>query len=146
MADPGKKLIVVGVDGSEESLGALRWAVGYAKDVGGLVRAIRSWHYPWAMQTAPAQTDNKVEAQIQGELDAAVAGAKIDLGDVELERLVREGHASFVLVNESAGADVLVVGSRGHGAFHGMLIGSVSQHCASNASCPVVIVRPPSGS
>jgi nucleotide-binding universal stress UspA family protein len=142
MASPGKRTIVVGVDGSEESLEALRWAVDYAKDVGGLVRAIRSWHYPWAMQTAPEQTDTKVASQIQGELDDAVASAKIDLGGVELERDVKEGHASFVLVNESEGADLLVVGSRGHGAFHGMLLGSVSQHCASNASCPVVIVRP----
>jgi nucleotide-binding universal stress UspA family protein len=47
----------------------------------------------------------------------------------------------MVLVNESEGADLLVVGNRGHGAFHGMLLGSVSIHCVTNATCPVVVVR-----
>ncbi|MGO9342579.1 MAG: universal stress protein, partial [Acidimicrobiales bacterium] len=99
------------------------------------------WHYPWAMQTAPAQTDASVVNQIQGELDAAVARANIDSSGVTLENVVREGHAPLVLVNESANADLLVVGSRGRGEFAGMLLGSVSQHCANHAHCPVVIVR-----
>ncbi len=133
--------VIVGVDGSDSSLDALRWAVDYARAVGGAVQAIRTWHYPWAMQTAPAQTDASVVNQIQGELDAAVARANIDSSGVTLENVVREGHAPLVLVNESANADLLVVGSRGRGEFAGMLLGSVSQHCANHAHCPVVIVR-----
>jgi nucleotide-binding universal stress UspA family protein len=132
-------LVIVGVDGSDESVDALKWAASYGKSTGATVRAVKCWHYPWAMQTAPAQVDASVEQQIRGELEEAVQKAS---ADVEIERDVREGHASQVLVNESHEADLLVVGSRGHGAFHGMLLGSVSQHCANNSACPVVVVRP----
>jgi nucleotide-binding universal stress UspA family protein len=52
-----------------------------------------------------------------------------------------EGHPATRLIEASAGADLLVVGSRGHGAFAGMLLGSVSEHCVAHASCPVVVVR-----
>jgi nucleotide-binding universal stress UspA family protein len=54
---------------------------------------------------------------------------------------VAYGHPAMVLVDESAGADLLVVGNRGHGAFHGMMLGSVSIHCVTTAQCPVVVVR-----
>jgi nucleotide-binding universal stress UspA family protein len=137
--DAKAQVVVVGVDGSEESIEALRWAANYGKSVGAKVVAVKSWHYPWAMQTAPQQIDRSVETQVQGELDDAVAKAAVDY---EVERSVREGHASLVLVNASKEADLLVVGSRGHGAFHGMLLGSVSQHCATSSDCPVVVVRP----
>jgi nucleotide-binding universal stress UspA family protein len=68
-----------------------------------------------------------------------------DAGDVEIERRVIEGAAAAVLVEESRGADLLVVGSRGHGGFAQLLLGSVSQQCAHHAECPVVIVRPRAG-
>ena len=131
--------VVVGVDGSEESIEALRWAAGYAKSAGAKVIAVKSWHYPWAMQTAPQQVDASVEDQIKRELDEAITKAAVD---IEVEPSVREGHASLVLVNASKEVDLLVVGSRGHGAFHGMLLGSVSQHCATSSACPVVVVHP----
>ena len=51
------------------------------------------------------------------------------------------GHPAVVLVDASRTADLLVVGNRGHGAFTGMLTGSVSMHCVNNANCPVVVVR-----
>jgi len=60
---------------------------------------------------------------------------------VEIDTLVVEGHPAEVLVEASSHADLLVVASRGHGQFGGMLLGSVSQHCATHAHCPVVIVR-----
>ena len=91
-------LVIVGVDGSDESVDALKWAASYGKSTGATVRAIKCWHYPWAMQTAPAQIDHSVEQQIQGELEAAVQKAS---GGAEIERAVREGHASQVLVTES---------------------------------------------
>jgi nucleotide-binding universal stress UspA family protein len=64
-----------------------------------------------------------------------------DADDVKIERRVVEGPAASVLVDESRAADLLVVGSRGHGGFTGLLLGSVSQQCAQHAECPVVIVR-----
>jgi nucleotide-binding universal stress UspA family protein len=133
------EIIVVGVDGSDESIGALRWAANYAKAVGGSLHAVRTWHYPWAMQTAPEQIDESVESQVRKELEAAVQKADLD---VEVEVRAVEGHASLALVKESAKADLLVVGNRGHGAFHELMLGSVSLHCVTNASCPVVVVRP----
>ena len=61
--------------------------------------------------------------------------------DIEVRQVVAEGHPAPILVKASEKADLLVVGSRGHGEFAGMLIGSVSEHCATHASCVVVIVR-----
>jgi nucleotide-binding universal stress UspA family protein len=133
------QLVVVGVDGSEESIEALRWAASYGKSIGAKVVAVKSWHYPWAMQTAPEQIDVSVEQQVKSELDDAVNKAGVTS---EVESSVREGHASLVLVNASKEADLLVVGSKGHGAFHGMLLGSVTQHCVTSSECPVVVVRP----
>jgi nucleotide-binding universal stress UspA family protein len=77
----------------------------------------------------------------------AADAVSLALGDtsqatVETETRVIEGHPAPTLVETSQGADLLVVGSSGHGAFVGMLLGSVSAHCARHASCPVVIVRP----
>jgi nucleotide-binding universal stress UspA family protein len=54
---------------------------------------------------------------------------------------VVEGHPAPVLVEASKAADLLVVGNRGHGEFVGMVIGSVSEHCAANAHCPVLVHR-----
>ncbi len=56
-------------------------------------------------------------------------------------RRVEEGQAALVLIERSHHADLLVVGCRGHGEFSGMLIGSVSQHCAAHAHCPVLVYR-----
>ncbi|HTZ07910.1 MAG TPA: universal stress protein, partial [Acidimicrobiales bacterium] len=61
--------------------------------------------------------------------------------EVPVRLVVREGHPAPVLIDEAGGADLLVVGSRGHGAFMGMVLGSVSEHCVSHAPCPVVVVR-----
>lgn len=60
---------------------------------------------------------------------------------LDVHEVVVEGHAAPALIAASEHADLLVVGSRGHGAFAGMLLGSVSQHCVTNAACPVVVVR-----
>jgi nucleotide-binding universal stress UspA family protein len=133
--------VVVGVDGSEGSIDALKWAVTYARNVGGSLTAVKTWHYPWAMQTAPAQVDTKVSDQTLQELDEAFTKSGVDVSGVDVQRQALEGHPALVLAKESATADLVVVGSTGHSAFAGMLLGSVSQHLAHSASCPVVIVR-----
>lgn len=132
------QLIVVGVDGSDASIEALRWAATYAANVGGHLRAVKTWHYPWALQKVPNQIDESFEKQTESELEQVVKEANVG---VEVECHVADGHASLVLVDESAKADLLVVGSRGHSAFGGLMLGSVSLHCVTHAACPVVVIR-----
>ena len=74
-------------------------------------------------------------------LETTVAETLGEDPGLEIELVVAEGHAAPVLVEAAKGADLLVVGSRGHGGFAGMLLGSVSEHCVHHASCPVIVVR-----
>jgi len=75
-------------------------------------------------------------------LARTLAQALPDPGGIEIEPRVVEDHPANTLVDLSAGEELLVVGSRGHGGFTGMLLGSVSQSVVHHARCPVVIVRP----
>jgi len=138
--------VVVGVDGSAESVSALEWAAGYAKATGATVTAVLSWHYPAAVGMAPVgvapkAVSDEVRAQMQETLDKALTEAFGTPTPDNVRSKIAYGHPAMVLVAESEHADLLVVGHRGHGAFTGMLIGSVSIHCVSNAACPVVVVR-----
>ena len=136
--------IVVGVDGSHESKRALLWAIDEARLREARVVALRAWMYPAlaAGGLIPATPDlvDRLAGNEREELADAVAEA--DTGGVEVEQVVVEGAAAQALVEAAAGADLLVVGSRGHGGFTGLLLGSVSQQCAHHAPCPVVIVPP----
>jgi nucleotide-binding universal stress UspA family protein len=76
-------------------------------------------------------------------LEEVTAGLEAEAEGIEIERQVIEGGAPEVLVAAAVAADLLVVGSRGHGGFAGLLLGSVSQQCAHHAHCPVVIVHAP---
>jgi nucleotide-binding universal stress UspA family protein len=135
--------IVVGVDGSESSADALRWAAAQARLTGADLHAVYVWDYPsgygWAW--APGFTDLDLAAESRNDLDATIARVLDDAPRVALVARVEQGHAAETLVAVSRGADLLVVGSRGRGAFADMVLGSVSLHCAQQASCPVVIVR-----
>jgi nucleotide-binding universal stress UspA family protein len=138
--------VVVGVDGSTESIGALKWAADYAAATGAAVRAVLCWHYPAAVGTAPtgkapkAITD-EVRAEMLETLDKALTEAFGTAAPPRVRPDVAYGHPAEVLVDESRHADLLVVGNRGHGQFTGMLAGSVSMHCVTHAACPVVVVR-----
>jgi nucleotide-binding universal stress UspA family protein len=143
---PGRQIVATGVDGSPESIAALRWATRYAAATGATVRAVQAWHYPSAVGPAPVgvapeAVSHEVEQRIRGELDETIAQAGLDPATARIEPHVRYGHPAEVLISESTDADLLVVGHRGHGAFTGMLTGSVSIHCVNHASCPVVVVR-----
>ena len=135
--------VVVGVDGSEGSKEALRWAVGYAKTVGTRVKAVIAWHWPISIVVAlpVAEVVEPMDEALKT-LNAAVADA---LGDVPVDGFEVKAHygaAVPVLLEEAAHASLLVVGSRGHGGFHGLLLGSTGEHCVRHAPCPVVVVRP----
>jgi len=138
--------VVVGVDGSTESIEALKWAAHYAAATSATTRAVLCWHYPAAVGTAPvgkapkAITD-EVRAEMQEHLDKALTEAFGTATPLRVQPEVAYGHPAEVLVEESQHADLLVVGNRGHGQFTGMLAGSVSMHCVTHAACPVVVVR-----
>jgi nucleotide-binding universal stress UspA family protein len=137
--------VVVGVDGSPESTEALAWAARYATATGAKITAVHAWHYPAAGPVPagrpPQPITEQVRATMQETLDKALADVFGSSTPRDVDTKVAYGHPAMVLVNESEAADLLVVGNRGHGAFHGMLLGSVSIHCVTNATCPVVVVR-----
>ena len=147
----GQELVVVGVDGSAESVAALRWAARYAAATGARVRALLAWHYPGAvggppMEKAPAAIHDQTEAHMHQTLDAAIAKAYQGQDAARVEKATAYAHPAQALIEASREADLLVVGQQGHGAFTGMLVGSVSIHCVTGAFCPVVVVRRSDGS
>jgi nucleotide-binding universal stress UspA family protein len=142
--------IVVGVDSSPAAAEALRFAVGEARLRGVPLRVLHVWQLPilpisqdpflaGPLFEAPPIDPADLRRLAQSQLDEMVAG--IDGEGVELEPALVEGAAAETLVEASAQAELLVVGSRGHGGFSGLLLGSVSHACAQHAHCPVVIVR-----
>ena len=140
------KRIVVGVDGSESSEAALRWAVREAELTDSTVETVLAWHYPtlvgaygWAPIAALEAADEK---RMAGQmLERAIGEAVAPASTVKVSRTVIKGHPAEVLLDVADGAELLVVGSRGHGGFTGALLGSVSQHCARHSPCTIVIVR-----
>jgi nucleotide-binding universal stress UspA family protein len=142
----GQELVVVGIDGSAESVAALRWAARYAAATGARVQALLAWHYPGAVGgpptgVAPEPVHDETEAEMRETLDAAVAKAYDGQEAAGVEKGTAYGHPAQALIEASREADLLVLGSHGHGAFTGMLVGSVSIHCVTGAFCPVVVVR-----
>lgn len=137
--------VVVGVDGSEQSKLALRWAVDYAKTVGARVRAVIAWRWPISMVVAlPVVEVFEPKQEALKRLEAAVTDVLGDgpSGDVDVQVEAIYGAPVPVLLEAAAHAVLLVVGSRGHGGFHGLLLGSTGEHCVRHAICPVVVVRP----
>jgi nucleotide-binding universal stress UspA family protein len=134
--------IVVGVNGSPSSEAALRWAVRQVERTGAKVEAVTVWWYPPGYGLAPVSDDEV--ADLEGEAGKTLAKALAEVSglapDVMVNPRVVEGQAAEVLLQAARGADLLVVGSRGHGGFAASL-GSVCQHCVRHAFCPVVVVR-----
>lgn len=134
-----KGRIVVGVDGSDSSLDAVRWALQQADLTHSELAAVTSWDVPSQFAELVAEKIDW-DARAAAVLQDVLAPLEVD-GDVQIRRITRQGHPAQVLIDASASADLLVVGSRGHDGFTGMLLGSVSSHVIAHAHCPVVVVR-----
>jgi nucleotide-binding universal stress UspA family protein len=135
-------IIVVGIDGSPPSKDALRWAARQAELTGAELVAIIAWHLPNTYGALlPEGIDFANDARTS--LEGVVRDVLGPTPSIKVSIIVAEGPAAAALIEASARADLLVVGSRGHGAFSGMLLGSVSEHCVSQAACPVLVVRHP---
>jgi nucleotide-binding universal stress UspA family protein len=141
--------IVVGVDGSEDSVAALGWALREARIRGTDLDAVYAWPMPYESVTSLWDLDEETVAWFrtaaEQALAQAVSAARNPAGAAQDEVVIRqdaiEGSPAPVLIAQSEGAELLVVGSRGHGGFKELLLGSVSHQCAQHARCPVVIVR-----
>jgi len=140
-SDSDSPRIVVGVDGSASSIAALNWAVHQAELAGARLEAVTAWQWPSKYQWTRTPPDYDPAGDAQKGVDAIIDEARSAYPSVPVQSKVVEGSPARVLVEESQGAELLVVGSRGHGEFPGMLLGSVSQHCVTSAHCAVVVLR-----
>ncbi|MFE2478230.1 universal stress protein [Streptomyces sp. NPDC059389] len=144
MSETIEPLIVVGVDGSNHSKEALRWAVAQAKAIGGRVHAVMSWQWntnPFAVGTGTPDELVDAEETARRRLADTVASAVGTSPGVPVFRRVEQGSPAQVLVDASKEADLTVVGTRGYGGFKGALLGSVSQQVVQYATSTVVVVR-----
>lgn len=144
---PGR--IVVGVDESEVSRAALRAAIEEAARTGAEVEAVAAYSgldY-WSEQDGGLASSvdpiGQIDQEVRGLVDEVLTGVREHGGTVPPVRVVAvEGRPSGVLVTRADGAQLLVVGHRGHGAVRDLLLGSVALHCAMHAPCPVLVVHP----
>jgi nucleotide-binding universal stress UspA family protein len=140
-------MIIVGIDGSEGSSRALHFAAEEARVHDLPLRIVAAWQaefpvYAGGLVAPPPVLPTELEQATRRKAENEAAEVLEHHPGVSGDVVVRDGSASAVLVEESRGADMLIVGSRGRGGFTGLLLGSVSQQCAQHATCPVVIVPP----
>jgi nucleotide-binding universal stress UspA family protein len=138
--------VVVGVDGSETSLLAVRWATREAEIRGDALRLVSAWDMPtfgFSFGAAAYSEDllKALQKTAEDNLAQALDVVREITNVVEVSIEAVEGNAASILLEESREADLLVVGSRGLGGFRDLLLGSVSEQCANHAACPVVVVR-----
>lgn len=140
MVDEGGR-IVVGVDGSAAARTALRWAVRQARLTDAVLDAVIAWEFPifsLGQVLLPPEDPETIAGRRLAEAVRETVGP--DPG-VDVRQHALAGHPAQVLAETATGAGLLVVGSRGHGAFAAALLGSVAQYCVQHAPCPVVVVR-----
>jgi nucleotide-binding universal stress UspA family protein len=139
------KTVLVGVDGSPSSHKALAWAAAEASEHGAHLVVLNVWEHTLLPPAGGVSVSERyVPDPSQRTADDLIADVKEVLGEdppVLVQPRVKQGNPSKVLIEESAGVDLLVVGTRGHGGFAGLVLGSVSQHVAAYAECPVTVVR-----
>jgi nucleotide-binding universal stress UspA family protein len=146
MATARKPRIVVGVDGSEGSKNALRWAAHLAELAGGRLDVVAAWDYTPLFGFTVAAEFEFPEQDIERSLATTVEEVLGSRRPPDLRIKALAGPAAETLVTVAEGAFLLVVGSRPRGAFGGSLLGSVGARVADDAPCPVLVVhgdRPP---
>ena len=143
MTQPESRRIVVGVDGSPDSLHALRWAARLSVALDVPLQAMFVWEPPFEFGWTHPATLNTWDwhAQSLKRLKAAVDEAFGADAPEGISMRVVQGYPAAKLVEASKDALLLVVGSRGHGGFSSVVLGSVSVKCAEHAHCPVLVAR-----
>jgi nucleotide-binding universal stress UspA family protein len=141
MAEPSTHpRVVVGYDGSAYSDAAVAWAARYAVDSGSDLELVTVWQWPitfgYAVDFGDYSPANDAGRMVQE------AAEKTSLPEGRVQTRVLEGPVAAQLIESAQGAEVLVVGTRGHNDFSGLMLGSVSTYCTHHADCAVVVVRP----
>ena len=143
------KKILVGIDGSDKSIEALKWASELASSLGAHLDVITTWQTPFPVVELISLGFNLDTFEINdrpmeiAELRIAKVIKQV-YGNIKppgVGQIVAEGYPGRVLVEKSKAVDLLVLGNRGHSPAVETLLGSVSQHCLAHAKCPVVIVK-----
>ncbi|WP_394769659.1 universal stress protein [Lacisediminihabitans sp.] len=132
--------IVVGVDGSDSSIDALRRGARMAEALGVRLEGITVWQYPLEFG-GYVTSEWSPESDARSVLDEAAQEVFQGTPPDWFVPVVCEGSTAQVLIDASKGAEMLIVGSRGHGGFVGLLLGSVSSRCAEYSHCPVLVVH-----
>ncbi|MGD6980336.1 MULTISPECIES: universal stress protein [Citricoccus] len=135
------KPVVVGVDGSDQSIEALREGKIMADLMNAPLMAVAAWQWPAASGEIPELVGYDPEQEARQRLDGTLAEAFGDEQPASLQTVVQKGQPAQVLTELSKGARMLVVGSRGRGGFRGLLLGSVSSAVGAHAACPVLIMH-----
>ncbi|XAS65589.1 universal stress protein [Pseudarthrobacter sp. So.54] len=141
--------IVVGFDGSDHSQTALNWAIDEARQRNGQLRLVTAWNkppmawYPAVLETAAGEiAAEESPEQIAGTLQAEALKSAAAEGVAATGQIVHSDSPASAILDAAQDADLVVVGSRGHGGFPALHLGSVSTQVINHAPCPVLVVRP----
>ena len=127
--------VVVGVDGSRDAMAAVDWAATQAQLTGAVLEIVTAFGQGYGFLNP-----SEVERGMQNDIDQATARVERVAPSIDIITKAFAGSPGGFLIEESAPADLLVVGSRGRGGFRSLLLGSVSRRCVHRARCPVVVV------
>ena len=141
--------ILVGVDGSDKSIAALKWAAEFAAQEGAHIEVLTAWRTPFptielmaiGLNLDLSEMNDRPTKIAQYHLDKTIYAVYGNPHPENVDFAIAEGYAGLLLVERSAHADLLVLGNRGHSPVIETLLGSVSTHCVAYAHCPVVIVK-----
>jgi nucleotide-binding universal stress UspA family protein len=139
--EPDRPKIVAGIDGSPSSLAALEWAARQADLTGSTLVVVAGWRLPGTYAAAGITDDYDPAAEMQTVLDHSLRAIQHRHRTLRTTGQLIYGYPGPALVDASRDADLLVVGSRGHGEFTDILLGSVGMHCVTHAHCPVLVYR-----